>query len=238
MIVLQVLNFFKNPSINYSILLKAGFESEQNSPLGKTDFTKGIKVNTRTSLPPLIQYPDTISYLDGSETMLLNIISEPYFDESTAWQNRSNWAIYYHLSPLRKNVLSWINYGDEPLKILELGAGCGAITSFLTTIPNAQITAVEGSLERAKVIQARCKGAENLTIHSCSIDAFEPDTPFDIITFIGVLEYSGKYAKGKDPFTSVLKRASDWLSDKGFLIVAIENQLGCKYISGCPEDHY
>lgn len=195
-------------------------------------------MNTPTSLPSLIKYPNTISYLDGSETLLYNIISEPYFDELSAWHNRSNWAIYYHLSPLRKNVLSWINYGDKPLRILELGAGCGAITSYLTTIPNAEIVAVEGSLERARVIQVRCKGAKNLTIHSCSIDAYEPNSSFDIITFIGVLEYSGKYAQGKDPFSSVLKKAAGWLSEKGSLIVAIENQLGCKYISGCAEDHY
>ncbi|HEX2956186.1 MAG TPA: hypothetical protein VHO70_05125, partial [Chitinispirillaceae bacterium] len=33
-------------------------------------------------------------------------------------------------------------------------------------------------------------------------------------------------------------RAAGWLSNQGSLIVAIENQLGCKYISGCAEDHY
>lgn len=190
------------------------------------------------SNPPLIQYPDTISYCDGSETILYDIVSEPYFDEFSAWQNKSNWALYYHLSPLRKNILSWINFGKKPLKILELGAGCGAITSYLITVPDSEIVAVEGSIERARVIQSRCNGAKNLTIHSCSIDAFKPEHNFDIITLIGVLEYAGKYEQGNDPFSSLLKRASGWLSDQGSLIVAIENQLGYKYISGCPEDHY
>lgn len=190
------------------------------------------------SLPKVIQYPNTISYRDGSETLLYEIVSEPFFDELTTWQNKSNWALYYHLSPLRKNILSWINFGKKPLRVLELGAGCGAITSFLCNLSDSEIVAIEGSPERAKVIQARCKGAENLTIHACSIDSFHPHCTFDIITLIGVLEYAGKYEQGQDPYTSLLKRAAGWLSDQGALIVAIENQLGCKYISGCAEDHY
>lgn len=195
-------------------------------------------VKTWTARPPLIQYPNNIKYLDGSETALFDILSEPSFDEFTAWRNKSDWAQYYHLSPLRKNILSWINFGDRPLRILELGAGCGAITSFLVKIPNSEIVAVEGSLERAQIIQARCKDVKKLSIHNCSIDSYLPDAPFDIITLIGVLEYAGKYEQAKKPFTSVLKRVAGWLSDQGSLLVAIENQLGVKYLSGCAEDHY
>lgn len=194
--------------------------------------------NTITNLPDLIQYSNNIVYSDGAETALFDIVSNSSFNEFTAWRNKSDWAQYYHLSPLRKNILSWINFGNKPIRILELGAGCGAITSFLITIPNAEIIAVEGSLKRAQVIQARCKNNKNLTIHACSFDTFKPDDTFDIITLVGVLEYSGRYEQGDDPFTSILKRAAGWLSERGSLIVAIENQLGVKYLSGCEEDHY
>jgi 2-polyprenyl-3-methyl-5-hydroxy-6-metoxy-1,4-benzoquinol methylase len=190
------------------------------------------------SLPNLITYPSTINYLDGSEAVLHKIISDPSFSEQQSWRDKTDWAQYYHLSPLRKNIVSWINYGDKPIRILELGAGCGAITSYLVTIPNAEVVAVEGSLDRAKVIQTRCKDTSNLQIHACSLDSFSPGHKFDVITLIGVLEYSGRYEKGANPFVSVLKRAAEWLTPDGTLIVAIENQLGCKYISGCPEDHY
>lgn len=189
-------------------------------------------------LPRLVTYPNTISYKDGSEELLFDIVSEPAFDEFISWKNKPNWALYYHLSPLRRNILSWINFGKKPLKILELGAGCGAITSYLVTIADSQIVAVEGSMERAKVIQARCKGADNLSIHACPIDSFKPDCKFDLITLIGVLEYSGKYVNDSDPFAYVLKLTNQWLAENGSLIVAIENQLGVKYLSGCAEDHY
>lgn len=194
--------------------------------------------NNNSILPKLITYPNTISYKDGSEEMLFDIVSEPAFDEFISWKNKPNWALYYHLSPLRRNILSWINFGKKPLKILELGAGCGAITSYLVTIADSQIVAVEGSMERAKVIQARCKGADNLSIHACPIDSFKPDCKFDLITLIGVLEYSGKYVNDSDPFAYVLQLTNEWLAENGSLIVAIENQLGVKYLSGCAEDHY
>ena len=195
-------------------------------------------LNNTTSLANLITYPNTISYKDGSEELLFDIVSEPFFDEFVSWKSQSNWAVYYHLSPLRRNLLSWINFGKKPLKVLELGAGCGAITSYLVSIADSQIVAVEGSMERAMVIQARCKGANNLTIHACPIDSFKPDCKFDLITLIGVLEYSGKYVNDCDPFSFVLKLTNEWLTDNGSLIVAIENQLGVKYLSGCAEDHY
>ena len=189
-------------------------------------------------LPDLVTYDGTISYADGSESDLLSIVSDPSFNEFTSWRNKSDWAQYYHLSPLRRNIMNWVSYGEKPLRILELGAGCGAITSFLVTIPSSQVVAVEGALDRAKVIQARCKDASNLQIHACALNEFKTDEPFDIITLIGVLEYAGRYETGEDPFLGVLSRAENWLSENGVLVVAIENQLGCKYISGCREDHY
>ncbi|MBN1577284.1 MAG: class I SAM-dependent methyltransferase [Chitinispirillaceae bacterium] len=192
----------------------------------------------KTLLPRLVTYPSTIDYADGSEKALLQIVSDPSFDEATAWRRAAGWAQYYHLSPLRRNLVSWIGFGGRPLRILELGAGCGAITSGLVAIPSATVTAVEGSLDRAKVIRARCAGAANLEIHACPIDKFVSGEPFDIITLIGVLEYAGRYETGDDPFASMLSRAAGWLGNDGFLLVAIENQLGAKYLSGAPEDHY
>lgn len=205
-----------------------------------------INLNTKNAgyllnnspLPNLITYNNTINYADGSESKLLSAVSDPNFDEFTSWRAISDWAQYYHLSPLRRNLLNWINFGNKPLRILELGAGCGAITSFLVTIPSSDVVAVEGALDRANVIRFRCKNADNLQIHACPINEFNPDNSFDIIILIGVLEYAGCYETAKDPFKAVLSKAADMLSEDGILIVAIENQLGCKYISGCPEDHY
>lgn len=189
-------------------------------------------------LPKLNVHDTTINYLDGSEKLLAEIIADEHFDEFTAWRNRKDWGLYYHLSPLRKNCITWIDFAKRPLRILELGAGCGAITSCLVTIPQSQVVAVEGSLKRAEIIQMRCKNATNLSIDVCSLDSYVPDKPFDIVTLIGVLEYAGRYEKGERPFLQVLQRAEKWLVPDGMVICAIENQLGHKYIAGAAEDHY
>jgi hypothetical protein len=188
--------------------------------------------------PQLNVHKETINYLDGSEQALADIVSSEHFNEFTSWQNRQDWAQYYHLSPLRKNVLSWINFSSRPLRILELGAGCGAITSYLVTLHKSEVIAVEGNVKRAKIIQSRCKNAANLTIEACTLNAYTPEKKFDLITLIGVLEYAGKYETVHHPFLTLLKRTEGWLSENGMVICAIENQLGHKYIAGAPEDHY
>ena len=188
--------------------------------------------------PQLNVHKETINYLDGSEQALADIVANEHFNEFTSWQNRQDWAQYYHLSPLRKNVLSWINFSGRPLRILELGAGCGAITSYLVTLPKSEVIAVEGNVKRAKIIQNRCKNVTNLTIEACKLDAYTPEKKFDLITLIGVLEYAGKYETVDQPFLTLLRRTEGWLSENGMVICAIENQLGHKYIAGAPEDHY
>ncbi len=188
---------------------------------------------------PVFEVHDSaIQYRDGSEQKLLDIVSKPDFDEDISWRGRKDWATYYHLSPLRKNLLGWIDLGTEPVDILELGAGCGAVTAGLVQFPNASVVALEGSRARAEVIRARCRTASNLEIHVCDINAFQPNRKFDLVTLIGVLEYAGRYGKEADPFQWLLSRAAEWLKDDGALVIAIENRLGHKYLAGCPEDHY
>ena len=68
----------------------------------------------------------------------------------------------YHFSGLRENILSWY-----PLKkadsVLEIGAGCGAITGMLCR-KAGHVTSVELSKRRADINYARNRDKENLTI--------------------------------------------------------------------------
>lgn len=52
------------------------------------------------------------------------------------------------------------------------------------------------------------------------------------MSLIGVLEYSGKYVPGEDPYEAVLSFAFKTLNEDGYLLLAIENQLGHKYLAG------
>ena len=189
-------------------------------------------------MPQIITNGNTIAYADGAEQQLQNFFSVNNFDEYSIDLRNSNWPTFYHLSPLRKNLFNWINFGESSLNILELGAGCGALTSFFAGLDNCDVTAVEGSLERAKTIQARCKNANRLKIHACNIKDFSSDEKFDVVTLIGVLEYAGKYDDSENPFVAMLKTANKFLKEDGVLLLAIENQFGHKYLAGLPEDHY
>jgi len=179
-------------------------------------------------------------YLDGSEDDLLNIFKNPSFDENRDWYKYStNWPLKYHLSPLRKNLVNWLNFGKNSINVLEFGAGCGAITSYFVSLDNVErIVAVEGEKKRAEIIKLRCKNAVNLEIVVSNIEDYKSNSKFDVVLLIGVLEYSGKYAKSANPFEKILFKVASLIKEEGFLIVGIENQLGCKYLAGYNEDHY
>lgn len=148
----------------------------------------------------------------------------------------TDWPSYYHLTSQRANLLRPFADKIANGKVLELGAGCGAITRFLGEL-GGEVVALEGSPNRARVIGQRCADLNNVTIYSDLIQAFETDEKFDVVTLIGVLEYAQVYVKEADPLRFLLQTAKSFLKEDGMLIVAIENQLGLKYFCGAPEDH-
>ena len=151
-------------------------------------------------------------------------------------QHQIDWASEYHLSADRANLLRPFTSLIQNAHILELGCGCGAITRFLGE-SGAMVTAVEGSPQRAAIAAERCRDLPNVSV---VLDKLQ-DTPFqqqfDVVTLIGVLEYSRIYVEAEDPIQFVLEKVRSYLKPNGVLIVAIENQLGLKYFAGAPEDH-
>nr|WP_300163231.1 class I SAM-dependent methyltransferase [Solidesulfovibrio sp.] len=177
----------------------------------------------------------TIGYRDGAEAYLLRFFSEHAVDEYELYPRDASWAIRYHLTPRRKTLLSWIDCGPGG-RILELGAGCGALTAHLASLPHA-VTAVEGSPERAAVIAARCRRAQNLEIVAANAVGLPYEGRFDLVTLIGVLEYAAAFVDGPRPHERLLAEARRYLKPGGGLILAIENRMGHKYLAGLPEDH-
>ncbi len=150
----------------------------------------------------------------------------------------TDWPTRYHLSPLRSNLLRPQEHLLKEASVLELGGGCGAITRYLGETCR-QVTMVEGSPRRAAIAAARCLGLDNVRIYCDNIlHADFPDAPYDVVTLIGVLEYARLFdAKSEDPIQTLLSKAKSLLSPSGVLILALENQLGLKYLAGEPEDH-
>ncbi|MCU1716483.1 glycosyltransferase [Pseudomonas sp. 5P_3.1_Bac2] len=148
----------------------------------------------------------------------------------------SNWPTLYHLSPARANLFRPIEASLRGKKVLELGSGCGAISRFLGET-GCELTCVEGSLRRAGITAARCRDLPNVKVYNDNFQDFEADGLFDVVTLIGVLEYSRKFIGGDDPVGAALALARSFLKPDGVLLIAIENKLGLKYWAGAYEDH-
>ncbi len=183
-----------------------------------------------------------IPYSDGDtqENMLLNVIKNTQDRSVSSVELKSqciDWVTTYHFSSLRSNLLRPLKSILQPgTKILEIGAGCGAITRFLGEM-GCEVLALEGSLRRATIARARTAELANVTVLSERFDDFESNVLFDVITLIGVLEYSNLFSQGEDSAVRMLEQIKKRLKPGGKLIIAIENQLGLKYFSGAREDH-
>jgi SAM-dependent methyltransferase len=147
-----------------------------------------------------------------------------------------NWTSLCFLSKKRANLLRPFSSFFKGRHILEVGCGAGPITRFLGEC-GAIVTGIEPSIQRARIAAERCRDLSNVTIICDDMEGFEYEQPFDGIVQVGVLEYATKYSKAKDAPLAFLERLKMILKDDGFLITAIENQLGLKYFSGFAEDH-
>jgi SAM-dependent methyltransferase len=179
-------------------------------------------------------------YTDGDEfeerlgAILRSATDLSVFSEELA-RSISDWGTQYHLSALRANLL-------RPLRrlvtgrVLEIGAGCGAVTRFLGEC-GAEVIALEPSPRRASLAAMRCRDLPNVSVVCDRADRFPTERKFDLVTLIGVLEWARRFGAGEDPIRTLLRQAAALLADGGALVVAIENQLGLKYLAGAPEDH-
>jgi lipopolysaccharide biosynthesis protein/2-polyprenyl-3-methyl-5-hydroxy-6-metoxy-1,4-benzoquinol methylase len=181
-----------------------------------------------------------IAYNDGdaSEQKLAQIIRDT--DDVSIFsvdlrRQCTEWAIHYHLSSQRGNILRPFEHLLQG-SVLEIGAGCGAITRYLGE-SGGQILSLEGSPRRASIAASRTRDLANVTVLAERFDDFECHEQFDAITLIGVLEYASMFSDGESPALNMLTKIRKMLKPDGHLFIAIENQLGLKYFAGAPEDH-
>jgi len=150
---------------------------------------------------------------------------------------KQSWPILYHLSHIRENIVDWFPITKMDT-VLEVGAGCGAITGCLAEKAK-QVVCIELSEKRSMINAYRHKEKDNIEILLGNFEKVEKEIEkkFDYITLIGVLEYGEAYISGENPYENFLKKIKKHLTVGGKLIIAIENKLGMKYWAGCKEDH-
>lgn len=197
-------------------------------------------VDTITKIWSRPQYQG-IPYSDGDETenrirSIIQNCTDVSVMSDELKQYCTDWPTHYYLNKNRVNLLR--HYADvlRNADVLEIGAGCGAITRFLGEC-QANVFALEGSKRRASIARERCRDLANVEVVSENFTEFQLPHQFDVITLIGVLEYANWFTPGENPALEMLKKVKTFLKPSGVLIIAIENQLGLKYFAGAPEDH-
>jgi precorrin-6B methylase 2 len=186
-------------------------------------------------------------YSDPEEDKLLALFEsfpQSFIEENVTklLDTQPSWPLLIHLSPQRQLLLNWFSFKKDA-SLLEIGAGGGSLTGMFLEHCK-EVTAVELSPVRSEILRRRYRDKKHLTVVNKDIATFNPKAPYDYVTLIGVLEYAGAFFKGgsdeytDESFIGLLQKCRSMLNEHGALVLAIENQWGLKYLTGCLEDHY
>jgi len=180
-------------------------------------------------------YHGNDQYSDGEiEDELLTIVQQNQEYEQII-EKDDRWPILYHLSKYRANIIEWYPF-DKAGHVLEIGAGCGAITEALSKNVD-KVTCVELSKKRSLINAYRNQERTNIEILVGDFNAIKFTEQYDYITLIGVLEYAQSFTTSTRPFHELLSNIKKLLKPNGKLFIAIENKFGLKYWAGAREDH-
>lgn len=177
-------------------------------------------------------------YADGSEEELLEIVRSHKKEEyNDVIARRNTWPVLYHLSNIRGNIVEWLPI-EKSDKVLEIGAGCGAITGTLAE-KAGRVDCIELSKARSLVNATRNQEYDNVNILLGNFQDVEQrlEEKYDYITLIGVFEYAASYIQSETPYEAFLNIVKRHLKEDGKIVIAIENKYGLKYWAGCKEDH-
>jgi len=184
-------------------------------------------------------YPGEDLYSDGpiEEEMLEIAKSYSREEHNKVIAKKQSWPVLYHFSHLRENIILGCPISSED-RVLEIGAGCGAITGALAKRAG-KVTSVDLSMKRSLINAYRHKEYDNLEIVVGNFEDVQKDLneKFDLITLIGVFEYALSYISDPNPYEEFLRIIKRHLKREGRIVIAIENKFGLKYWAGCQEDH-
>lgn len=166
---------------------------------------------------------------DAEEKQLQEIVllqdKDRYHSEITA---SKNWTVMYELAEPRANLIEWIQI-KEHAKVLEIGAGCGTLTSVLIK-KGASVTCQDENIRYCKINALRHKQEQGLTIYAATFDECETHLGNDydvvVMTAAPLLE---------DRAEQLLQKVRKHLNPDGLLVLAAKNKFGLKYWAGNKE---
>lgn len=145
------------------------------------------------------------------------------------------WQVMLQLSPMRGNIVQPMAI-QKTCRVLEVGAGMGAVTAALAPICG-QIDCVEESLLQSRANGYRNRDYGNLHIYVGKLQQFQPQGLYDVLIVLGGLENAPDYFPGREPFRDMLSYCRKMLRPGGLAYIAVNNRLGARYFAGCREEH-
>ncbi len=179
-----------------------------------------------------------VTYVEQAEVTVLDILraaTDLSADSPELDAAGEGAAVTYHLNSRRANVVRFLDLPADAA-VLEVGAGCGAVTRYLGETC-AVVDALEPMPRRAAVARERCRDLTTVEVFAGELGDVPAVPAYDVVLVNGVLEYVGNGSADPAPYVAFLGECAARLLPGGVLIVAIENQLGVKYVVGSPEDH-
>jgi SAM-dependent methyltransferase len=149
-------------------------------------------------------------------------------------RRRGTWTARYHLARERGNILRPLALQPD-FRILEIGAGCGAVTRYLGETC-ATVDALEPTPQRASIARLRTRDLSTVEVFIGELADIPEEPTYDVVVIVGVLEYVGQSDDSGDR-VEFLQAARKRLRPGGSVVCAIENRLGVQYLAGAPEEH-
>lgn len=145
-----------------------------------------------------------------------------------------DWPSFYHLASCRANILRPFEDRLRNASVLEIGAGCGAVSRYLGEA-GASAICLEQDLNHAIIASQRVSDLPNISVVNDNLSTFKCENKFDLVTLIAPLDSPNFFCTWEMPFDELLVKAQSFLKPDGLLIIAIDNQIGLKYLAGAPD---
>lgn len=178
---------------------------------------------------------------------ILDLLKQYGGDEQAVLEAETRTEILYALSPLRENLLEWVELGAD-CRVLQIGSDYGSCTGLLAKRAG-EVVVIDALDENLEVNRVRHGKAGNVFYVSGEISgipdehldvrAYPPGTgeeesvrarmerPFDAVILLGMPE-----GLEKEAALSRLLAAAAFVKPGGKLLFAAENNMGVRYLMG------
>ncbi len=179
----------------------------------------------------VVYIPDQASIPEPDpDTVLIQEIVQNYPPQEyhAGITGNKNYNAMYQLAETRGSLIGWLDL-PSGTRVLEAGAGCGALTSVLLQ-KGAVVTCQEENVHYSRINATRHKDRE-LVIYAMPFEQCGPqlDQEYDLILLAGAL--TGIRAQ------EWLRQLGGHLTQQGSLLIALDNKFGLKYWAGNKENN-